>query len=641
VIIGNGMASYKLCERLVESGAAAEYDILVFGEDPHPAYDRVHLTDSLDGRQLDRLALASRDWYREHGIRLHTNHRVVSVDREAREVSTDGSMRCRYDKLVFATGSYPFVPPIDGVRLPGVFVYRTIDDLAAIRRHSLNAGSAAVVGGGLLGLEAARALDRLGVRCHVVEYAPHLLVAQLDQNAGRLAADQLEALGIRVHANVRLDRLRQLGTSGLALELTGGAEPELHVDMVVVAAGIRPRIELADSCGLDTGKIGGIVVNDRLETSDPDIYAIGECAAHRGVIYGLVAPAYRMAETLAASLMGRPTRFLGADTSTRLKVLGMEVAVIGDYKQPGRIVTWSDRGAYRRLVLDRDRLIGASALGHWPEVGLVQDAVRDSRRVWMWQLARFRRQGRLFRDRVQPVDGWAANATVCNCMNLSCGALRAAIGDGCSTPEALANRTGASTLCGSCRPLLEELTGSDRTPVVAAGSPVLVASGVAVLFAAVGIALAAPIPYPDTALPRIPYDWIWRSGAWRQTTGFILVGVTLTGLSMSLRKRWRRFRWGEFGVWRAFHAALGVAGLAVLAAHTGLRFGDNFNSVLMTTFVGANVVGALLGGVAGLESGMPALRATGARRWLTWMHIALAWPLPALVAAHVLTAYLF
>ena len=636
VVVGNGMVGHRFCEALVQRGADRMYDIVVFGEEPRVAYDRVHLTDCLTGRSPDELSLAGRDWYREHGIELHTNHRVTAIDREGREVVTDGGIRWRYDKLVLATGSLPFVPPVEGTALPGVFVYRTIDDLVAIRRHSAVARSAAVIGGGLLGLEAARALDQLGVDCQVIEYAPHVLVAQLDEAAGRLAGDQIEQLGIRVHSNLRLHRIRD-AASTLVLEFGDDRDP-ITVDMVVVAAGIRPRIDLAEEAELDTGEIGGIVVNDHLETSDPDIHAIGECAAHRGRTYGLVAPGYRMAEALARSLTGRPTRFEGADMSTRLKVLGLDVAVIGDFKQPGRILTWSGDGQHRRLVLRGDRLIGASALGDWPEVRRMQDAVRVLRYIWPWQVQRFLRHGRLWRESKATVVSWSDTATVCNCMNVSCGTLKQAIAGGCSTPDELAVRTGASTLCGSCRPLLATLTGSVTTPVGVPGSGILAGTAVFVLIAMLGAVFLGPIPYLDSVQTSIGYDVLWRDGVWRQVSGFTLLGVSLLGLTMSIRKRWRRLRLGDFGIWRAAHAVIGVLGLGVLAVHTGLRVGDNLNFALMTAFVGTNLAGALAGFVTGSAAG--ATRA-GLRRWLTWAHIVFVWPLPVLVAFHILTAYLF
>lgn len=631
VIVGNGMAGFKLCESLSRNGASRRYDIVVFGEEPRPAYDRVHLTDFLGGRAAEDLGLAPREWYAANRILLRTGLRVVAIDRDRRRVQTNDGESTPYDKLVLATGSGPFRPPIAGLDLPGVFVYRTVEDLHAIRDRARNSSSAAVIGGGLLGLEAARALHVLGVQCHVLEHAPHVLVAQLDEAAGRIAQTGIEGMGIRVRTDARV---RSVEADGGKLVVRIG-EDCLSVNMVVVAAGVRPRIELGKAADLDTAEVGGIIVNDRLETSDPDIYAVGECVSHRGVTYGLVAPCYRMAEVLAANLMGQASTFEGADVSTRLKVLGLDVAVIGDYKQPGRVVTWSANGHYRRLVLDRDRLMGASALGGWPEAGRIQDAVARRRRIWPWQLARFRHEGFVWKAAPTSVQSWSDARTVCNCMKVSCGTLRRAVAAGSDTVENLARTTGASTLCGSCRPLLQELTGAPATVTWGAVRGLAGASAGALLLIAAAF-VAGPVSYPDTVRVPIPFDTLWRDPLWKQASGFGLLGLGVAGLAMSVRKRWARFRWGGYPSWQTVHAIAGVVGLLVLAAHTGFRFGSNLNFVLMTSFVGANLAGALTGALRGSAIGVSRLGHA-----LTWAHILFVWPLPVLVGFHVIAAYFF
>jgi nitrite reductase (NADH) large subunit len=634
VIIGNGMASYKLCERLTASGGYARYRIIVFGDEPSPAYDRVHLTDFLGGRSSEELTLASREWYAENEIELHTGERVVSVDRDKRTIETDAGKVVMYDKLVFATGSQPYVPPIEGSILSNVFVYRTVGDLAAIRRQARPSQSAAVIGGGLLGLEAARALQTLGMECHVIEYAPQLLPLQLDPRGGKLARQRIEDLGIRIRVNARAVCITSNGGRRV-LHFAGQSEPPLEVDLIVIAAGVKPRDELARACGLEIGGRGGVAVNSLLQTSDPNIFAIGECASYKDATYGLVAPAYRMAEVLADRLSGCAREFSGADLSTRLKVFGVEVAVLGDYNQPACSVSWQSDSVYRRIVIKGGRLIGASALGEWPEIQQMQDAVLKNRRLWPWQVKRFQRQGRIWRHRTQSVKNWPAEAIVCNCMNVSCGALKQACDVGAVTVEALARATGASTLCGSCKPLLGDLlTATERRsprPQKAARS--LVAAAFAALLLTILFFVAPPIPYSGTVQSAVPYDLIWRNGVWKEATGFTLLTFSLAGLVMSLRKRWMRFRFGAFEVWRLLHALMGVGALIVLVAHTGLRFGTNLNFALMSIFVGANLLGAFAGVAGGLD-----LRW---RRFATWMHIVMIWPLPVLVGFHILMAYYF
>jgi nitrite reductase (NADH) large subunit len=413
------------------------------------------------------------------------------------------------------------------------------------------------------------------------------------------------------------------------------------VDLVIVAAGIRPRLELARECGLAIGGPGGIQVDDGLQTSDPNVYAIGECATHQGVTYGLAAPAYGMAETLVDRLMGGTRLFKGADLSTRLKVLGLDVAVFGDYNQPRQSFFWESGGRYRRVVVSGGRLVGASALGAWPEAAEVQDAVIREQRVWNWQLRRFTRKGVLWPPRTQSVNQWPAAATVCSCMRVSCGALKAARAQGCVTAAALAAATGASTVCGSCGPLLAELAGHSHAaqwPGRGARA-LLVAAGVGLLLTAV-ILLVPAIPYA-ASVQTFPYDTLWRNGIWKQATGFTLVGLTVLGLLMSARKRLRVFRWGDYGLWRALHGVMGAGTLVVLLAHTGLRCGAHLNAALMTVFVLANLAGAAAGGIVSFDHRLSGSVAAASRKWLVWGHLALVWPLPVLVAFHIVAAYYF
>jgi nitrite reductase (NADH) large subunit len=614
---------------------------VVLGEEAQPAYDRVHLTDLLRGRSIDDLTLGGSGWYARHGIELRTGDPVIFIDREEHTVTLKSGHVMKYGRLVLATGSRPYVPPIEGADLPKVFVYRTIDDLTAIQNQALRSRTAAVIGGGLLGLEAARALQTLGAACAVVEYAPHLMPAQLDGDGAALLRSQIEKLGIRVHTGARTERIESTD-GGLRLWLAGGSEQVLRADMVVIAAGIRPRHELGEAAGLTIAARGGVLVDNRLRTSDPAIHAIGECASHRGVSYGLVAPGYRMAEVLAGNLMGRDSEFDGADLSTRLKVLGVDVTVLGDYAQPDATTTWRSGDSYRVLVTKGGRLAGASGVGPWPEAGEIQDGVLCARRVWPWHAARFRRHGSPWPARQRDARSWPANATVCNCMSVSRGALTQARENGCTTIEALAQTTGASTLCGSCKPLLAQLLGASGAGAAPSrGGRGLAATAVAAAVLCLLLALSSPIPYSETVQQRIPVDELWRNGILKQVSGFTLLSLTLLGLLMSLRKRWKRFSRGNFGYWRVLHAATGALALIILVAHTGMRFGSNLNFALMTFFVAANFVGAAAGAVTGMEQRFSGPAGMKYRRWLTWAHIVTTWPLPVLAGFHVFSVYYF
>ncbi|KAF0176384.1 MAG: nitrite reductase (NAD(P)H) large subunit [Limisphaerales bacterium] len=639
VIIGNGMAGYKLCERLVASRVHERLDITVFGEEPRPAYDRVHLTKFLSGRAPEQLELAPREWYERHDLALFTGDPVVAVDRDQRHVRSASGQTVSYDRLVFATGSRAFVPPIEGSTLPGVFVYRTIEDLASIKSYAPFCRRAAVLGGGLLGLEVAHALKQLGLETWAVERGSSLMARQLDRDASALLRAHVEKLGVRVCVGCETERIEPIGPDRLLQFKTGEC---LRVQLVVIAAGIRPRDELAVACGLKLGPRGGIAVSDSLQSSDPAVFALGECASHNGEIYGLAAPAYQMADTLAGVLAGKRRRFARAAQSTWLKLPGITVATLGDYQADAEHLVARPTGAYRRLVFEQNRLIGAVAVGDWPEQPRVQELIERRARVWRWQRHRFATTGKLWRGDAAPhVSQWPANAIVCNCMGVRCGVLATACAEGCGTIEQLAARTGASTVCGSCRPLLAEMVGA---PAVSRRQPgaraLLVASGLALVLALV-IGVAKPIPFADTVQFTRAIEALWLNPLLKQITGFTLVGLALVSLLLSLRKRIARFSFGEVGSWRAFHAALGVLTLVAVIAHTGFRLGHNLNFVLMANFLALALVGALAGAVTALEARLAGPAARRLRALWTGAHLALLWPLPVLIVFHVLASFWF
>lgn len=640
VIVGNGMVSHKLCATLLERAGTARFHLVVFGEERRPAYDRVHLTQFFSGRAPDQLLLAPPEWYAQNNIELHLGDPVVAVDREKRRVRSASGREVSYGRLIFATGSRAYVPPLEGRELPGVFVYRTLEDLEGIRRHAASCKRAAVLGGGLLGLEAAQALQDLGLETWVVERGVSLLTRQLTPEAARLLTAHVEKLGLKVCAQRETEKIEALGADRLLQFNTGEC---LRVQLVVIATGIRPRDELAAQCGLEVAPRGGIRVNDALQASDPNIFAVGECASHNGVCYGLAAPGYRMADTLADNLLGKRRRFTGCDQSTRLKFPGIEVATLGDFQGEGESVTWHDKDGSRELVVQNGRLIGATAVGAWNESGRIQELIERRARVWRRQRQRFTRTGRLWSGaETLPVTQWPEAALVCNCVGVRRGQLTRACAAGCATVEQLTRQTGAASVCGSCRPLLAEFVGAPALLQPVAGLKLLGAACGAALLLALVMLWAAPIPFAASVQAGLwRWDLLWRDDFWKQVTGYTLVGLALVSLLLSLRKRIRRFTWGEFGHWRAVHAALGTITLVALVSHTGFRLGQHFNFVLMLNFLALALVGALAGAVTVWERRLSPVGAKRLRAFWTGTHIAMAWPLPVLVVIHVLMAYYF
>ena len=329
VVVGHGMVGQRFLEALTKDGAA-DLAITMLAEEPRLAYDRVNLSKYFSGTSVEDLTLTTREFFDKNGIELYSGDPVAAIDRANKRVITKSGAEYEYDILILATGSSPFVPPIPGRERPGVFVYRTIEDLEAITEAGKNSTRGVVIGGGLLGLEAAKALKDLGLATNVVEFAPRLMAVQVDEGGGGLLRSRIEALGVAVHTGKNTTRIDDGESARHRMHFADGGS--LETDVVVISAGIRPRDELARACGLEVAPRGGIVINGDCRTSDESIYAIGECAAYEGRIFGLVAPGYQMARIAAARVLGEPKAksFAGADMSTKLKLLGVEVGSIGD-----------------------------------------------------------------------------------------------------------------------------------------------------------------------------------------------------------------------------------------------------------------------------------------------------------------------
>ena len=460
IVIGNGMVGYKFCERLVAKDTEQSHQIITFCEEPRPAYDRVHLSEYFSGKTAEDLAMTKFEWYQENGVELHVNEKATSIDRENKTVTTASGKKVPYDKLVMATGSSAFVPPVPGIEKEGVFVYRTIEDLDDIKAYAQKSKTCAVIGGGLLGLEAAKAAQDLGLKTHVVEFAPRLMPRQLDTAAGLLLKEIIEDRGISVHLN---KATKNIAGDGVVSAMEFSDDTELEVDMIIVSAGIRPRDELAKNAGLDVGERGGINVDSYMLTSDPDIFAIGECALYEGMIYGLVAPGYQMADTVSDLLLGKEASFEGADMSTKLKLIGTDVASFGAIEAPegsnAREIVINDPHAqlFKKLVVSED---GKKLLGGI----LVGDASAYGGLLQMYQ-----NEMVLPPEPIQLIlpasDGApsmgagdiADSAQICSCEAVTKGTLCAAIDDGCSTIGELKACTKAGTGCGGCVPLMTDV----------------------------------------------------------------------------------------------------------------------------------------------------------------------------------------
>ncbi|MFF0384372.1 nitrite reductase large subunit NirB [Streptomyces sp. NPDC004286] len=470
VLIGHGMVGQRFLEALYEQPGADAWHVTVLAEEPRPAYDRVQLTSWFSGTTAEELGLVPDGFMVRHGITPHLGDPATAVDRAARTVTSASGRVLRYDALVLATGSYPFVPPVPGHDIPGCHVYRTLDDVGAIREDAVRARTGVVVGGGLLGLEAAGALRALGLETHVVEFAPRLMALQVDEGGGAVLRRKIEELGVRVHTGAGTSAV-DAGADGRvrAVRLSDGTD--LPAELVVFSAGVRARDQLARDCGLPVGERGGITVDASCRTADPRVWAIGECAqAADGRVYGLVAPGYAMAETAARRLCGEEGEFTGADLSTKLKLLGVDVASFGDPHgtADGSLdVTFTDSrsGVYKKLVIGADdTLLGGVLVGDTEAYGLLRPLALAGKPLTVppEQLVLPATQGGSVTPEL-PDD-----AVLCSCHHVTGGAVRTAVREQGLTDVAEVKKcTRAGTGCGSC---LKALTTVVRDELAASGA---------------------------------------------------------------------------------------------------------------------------------------------------------------------------
>ena len=643
VVVGNGMIGARFLEELVKLKLHQNYQITVVGAEPYPAYNRVKLSSYVSHRSTRNLELLPRRWYEENGITLLTGTKAESINRVEKAVHLSNGGVLSYHHLVLATGSRPFVPPVPGADLEGVFLYRTIADLEAIISSAEGARTATVIGGGLLGIEAAQALQSLQLQTSIIERADFLMPQQLTREAGDRLRAEVEAQGLMVYPGIQKTVITS-GEASLSLSLDEGRT--LSADLVVISAGISPESTVAEEAGLSVGVRGGVVVDDHLETEDPSIFAIGECALLHGRTYGLAAPGYQMASHLARRLAGQKLRPLPEmDLSTRLKMLGVEVVTLGLPLEEGRRLEYHAGQHYRTLNIGpKGQLLGALALGPWSESSRVQEACQNREKISERQERDFLSGGPLYPGAAaQDPSTWPEQRIICNCTSARKGQILACMEACGHNPDLVAARTGASTVCGSCRPLLESLCGTTPTapPRRRAATALQVVSILALCLTGYAIA-APPAPMADSVESfwyRV--DQLWRDNLIKQITGYSLTAIFVIGLLISLRKRLPWFRWGHFARWRFFHSAFGLTSLAALWAHTGFHFGSNLNWWLMFVFVLLNLLGAVAGIVTAIEARTLSASARRLRPILTWAHLLLFWPLPVLLTFHILSVYLY
>lgn len=642
IIIGSGPVGVRMASEILKYNPQAS--VHLFGNEPFEPYNRVQLTAVLAG-DIDRnnilLDVPSKNNY------PNFNYTIVKVTRikpESKIIIDALGEKHSYEKLIIATGSRAFIPNIEGVKKRGVYTFRNLKDTDSLFARISSAKHVVVVGAGLLGIEAAKALRRFNTQVTLIHQSDRVMNRQLDEEAASRLEEKIKALGIEVITQAGVREI--LGEERVKdVVLRNGKT--ISCDSVVFCTGITLNTELAFEAKLKVGR--GIIVNEQLQTSDHSIYAVGECTEYAGQTYGLVAPGLDQAAILADVLMGGDSKYVGSQSVARLKVVGEDVFSMGEVNEFSRhdrhkeyVFRDNKQGIYRKLMSYKGRLVGAVAIGEWPEEPRIQEAFLNQKKLWPWQFQWFLLTGKLWaKQQSDNVNLWPKAAVVCQCNKITQGELVEAIDSGCNTMSALGSETRAGTVCGSCKPLLQQLLAFDGPLEKETTSMMIMMASIMAMIIVFCMLMIPALQVSDSVQTQPLFEKIWNDKFWKQVTGFSLLGLSLIGLLMSIRKKLASKRWGSFAYWRVFHLCLGVSCAFTLIAHTGFHLGSNLNQWLMIDFLLVLSLGAIAGLVISLSHKMSLDTGNRWRKTLSWLHILVTWPLPMLLAAHILSVYYF
>ncbi len=642
VIIGNGPVGMRSATEMLNK--LPDTSLVIYGEEPQEPYNRIQLSSWLAGEIKWSSLQQPLSIPKNAKIDQRFGFKITEINSGKKYVIDNTGKKQSYSKLILATGSKPHEPDIPGVDQRGVYTFRNFKDANSLLARRARSHHTIVIGGGLLGIESARAMQKNNTKVTLIEHADRILNNQLDIDSATLLQQEILKLGITL---ITGDSVSEILGSGRVEGIVLRSGIKIKCDTIILSTGIKPNIELAKHAGLSF--LRGIIVNDSMQTSNKDIYAIGECAEHQNKIYGLVAPGLEQASVAVANLANIKNQYSGSVAASRLKVIGTQVFSMGPMgddaiQHYGKNYTYTDlnNGIYRKILIHRYRLVGVISIGMWDETVRLQTTIGNAAVILPWQILRFLNTGNIWSEEIgKNIATWPASAIVCQCMNVTRGSISECISNqaSCSAKD-ISQITGASTVCGSCKPLVQDLLGNSQ-PLEPAPlyQPLGIFSGIS-LIAAILFFISPSIPYADSVQHQWHWDQLWRNQLFKQISGFSILGIFSIGLLLSLRKRFRRFdKWGSFDIWRMIHIALGTSVIAVLIAHTGFRMGNGLNFLLMLSFCLMLIVGSLSSGVIAFEHKIGSAVATRLRRLSIFGHILLFWPVPVLLAWHILKGY--
>jgi nitrite reductase (NADH) large subunit len=645
IVVGTGPVGIRFVTELLKANPLQS--IIIFGNEPWQPYNRVKLS-SLLAHDLSWENIANQEWLKikEHpNVTHHLNLPINQIFPEEKSVVDKNNQKHFYEKLVLALGSRPFLPNIKGIEQRGVYTFRDLNDVQALLARNVATRHVCVLGGGLLGLETAKALCRHNTQVTIIQRADNLMNNQLGSKAAERLKAHIEAeYNITIRCKEAVLAIEEGEERATGVVLRSGEI--IKCDTIVISTGITPNKELALQAGLFINR--GIKVDDKLMSSAMDIYAIGECAEHNKKTYGIVAPGFEQAAIVANQIGKEDSNALykGSTTAAELKVIGEQVFSVGEIEKPNSVLateySYETEASYRKIIVHKGKIIGAHSVGEWNETKRVLEQVNTQKQIRIWQLWRFKSTGQLFSDSENSVASWPNDTIICQCMSVSKGTLTKAIDSGCSNFKALSENTGASSVCGTCKPLVYELL-SHNEPVeiepVSKWKTLIQISFFTFLFSFIFLLLPG-ITY-SLSVQTDQLDQLWIDSDFKQISGFSLLALSLLITLLSLRKRMNSFTWLSYPTWRVIHGALGIVLLMVLITHTGLHLGENLNFALMISYITASLVGSLAGIAISLEHKIKPSITPIIRKFSFWGHLVASWPIPTLLTFHILSVYYF
>ena len=642
IVVGSGPVGVRFIEEY--RAKMPNTRITLFGDETRHPYNRVQLSSLLAGQVgIDDIQLSIPS---ESDNFTFVPRSISSINPSIKRLIDEDGNQYNFDRLVLATGARAHIPNIEGLNQTGVYTFRSLKDAEYLYARTSRANHIVIVGGGLLGIETAKALLKNNTEVTLVQQGQYLMNKQLDSEAAALLEQNLIELGVTVFTNTGV---RKIAGEGRVTGVVLRNRNLLACDTVLFCSGITPNIEIARNARIRVSR--GIVVDDKMQTSIDSIYAIGECCEHQDQTYGIVNPGYEQAAVLADVLTGGESFYKGSLLSSTLKVIDTSVrsfgSVVNYTKTPfDKEVVYSRGSVYRKIITQKGKLTGAISVGDWEEVSRVQEAFLQSRKMSFYQRWLFKLTGRLWpTTQSEDVTEWPATAIVCQCSNVCHGKIVTAIQAECENLQQLAMKTRAGAVCGSCKPLLSQLLEAQGgEPLESekewAWAPMLAASLgafalILTIFSVPGLAVG------ESVLQPAPFEFLWNDKFWKQVSGFSLLGLTALGLLMSIRKRLNIDKLGKFAYWRFFHIILGVSCAVVLMAHTGLHLGDNLNRLLILNFLAVLMMGSVASSVVALSHRLQPVKSQKIRSFWSWLHIIVTWPLPILLGVHILTVYYF